>query len=397
MVKHYVFFIRDVLPKPEAHLVQATNSANAASNLGYSTVLFYLQKSHNALNPINWIYPIRLRSPSPKLAKFYNLQSNLKVVSLATPWPIDRLRGNKFANSSTIVSKYYFPLHIRPIAQIVHTRDWNFVKAAIQNGIPAIYEHHHHDRKKFEPEIVQHPLFQISVTVADTIRDSMIQNGMPPDKVIKLHNGFNQLFLMRHLDNAQQWRQKLLGDRQYLVVYSGALYRFKGINLLLDVAKEMPHVQFALAGGPHTQVLTYQSLCHQKQINNVKLLGFVPQNELSSLLQAADALAHPHCSGEAATFTSPLKLFDYMASGTPIVSTEIPPLQEFKSSDAIAGWCEPDSAEQFSQCLQAVLDTYPRKRGGYPQGPTFVQQFSWENRIKTILNYVDEVHRPIPT
>jgi glycosyltransferase involved in cell wall biosynthesis len=394
MAKHYVFFIRDVLPKPEAHLVQATNSANAAANLGYSTILVYLQKGPKAVQPISWIAPIQIQEPDVNLARFYNLQPHLKVVPLPMPWPVDHIRG-KLTNSSTIVSRYYFPFHIRPVAQLVHTRDWNFVKTAIKHGVPAIYEHHHHDNKRFEPEIVQHPLFQISVTVADTIRQSMINNGMPAEKVVKLHNGFNRSFLIRHLDDAEQWRQKLLpGDRSSLIVYSGALYRFKGINVLIEAAKLMPHVQFVLAGGPNTQVSTYQELCRQMQVNNVKFLGFVPQNELASLLQAADVLAHPHCSGEAATFTSPLKLFDYMASGTPIVSTEIPPLMEFQSSNAVAGWCQPDNPQELAECLQSVLEHYPRKPEGYVQGTNFVQQFSWENRIARILSYVDEVYRP---
>ncbi len=396
MTKHYIFFIRDVLPKPEAHLVQATNSANAAANLGYATLLFYLQKGQEALQPLSWITPIQPQTPDAKLARFYNLQSQLKVVPLPMPWPVDRIRS-KLTNSSTVVSQYYFPFHIRPMAQIVHTRDWNFVKTAIKHGVPAIYEHHHHDSKRFEPEIVKSPLFQMSVTVADTIRQSMIENGMPAEKVVKLHNGFNRLFLMRHPQDAAQWRQKLLSssNRSLLVVYSGALYRFKGINMLIESAKLMPHVQFVLAGGPNAQVLIYQDLCRQMQIDNVSFLGFVPQNELASLLQAADALAHPHCSGEAATFTSPLKLFDYMASGTPIVSTEIPPLMEFKSSNAVAGWCQPDSPIEFAECLQSVLERYPRKPEGYAQGAAFVQQFSWENRIATILNYVDAAYRPI--
>lgn len=396
MTKHYIFFARSELPKPEAHLVQVTNAANGAANLGYSTVLCYLQNRLEAINPVNLISPFRPRKPEEKLAKFYNLQDKLKVSPLPMPWPVERVKS-KWTSASTVVCKYYFPVHIRPSTKIVHTRDWNFVKAAIQHGVPAIYEHHHHDSKAFEPEIVNSPLFQISVTVADTVRESMIQNGMPPEKVIKLHNGFNQLFLKRHPEAAEAWRKKLLVDeRQHLVVYSGALRPFKGVDLLIDVAQELPQVQFAFAGGNESEVQAYQQLAEEKQVKNATFLGYVRHEHLSSLLQAADVLAHPHCSGEAATFTSPLKLFDYMASGTPIVSTEIPPLMEFKSSKAIAGWCETDNPTQFTQCLQRILETHPRKLEGYSNSLEFVQQFSWENRAKKILNYVEEsMHPPL--
>lgn len=394
MNKHYIFFTRNVLPQPQAHLVQVAHTANAAANLGYSTVLAYLEKGLAALNPAALIRPFRPRKPDSTLAKFYNIGDKLKVAPLPIPWPIDYWRS-KLTNSSTIVSKYYLPVHILPYTKIVHTRDWNLVKAAIKNGIPAIYEHHHHEDKKFEPEIVNNPLFQICITVADTIRETTIQNGMPPEKIIKLHNGFNNLFLVRQPEKAESWREKLLrGGQQHLVVYSGALHPFKGVDLLIDVAKQLPQVEFAIAGGEQSQVQAYQQITRDKQVNNVTLLGHIFQDELASLLQAADALAHPHCSGNAASFTSPLKLFDYMASGTPIVSTEIPPLMEFKSTKAVAGWCEPDNPTVFAQCLQHVLETYPRKVEGYSESTVFVQQFSCENRVIKILSFVEESLRP---
>ncbi|MEG5039871.1 MULTISPECIES: glycosyltransferase family 4 protein [unclassified Microcoleus] len=391
MSKYYVFFTRNILPQPNvASLVQVTHSANAAANLGYPAVLVYLRKGWSALNPVDLLFPFQPRKPDDKLAKIYNIQDKLKVADLPMPWPID-LWDNKWTSASTIVSKYYLPIHLLKSTQIVHTRDWNFVKAAVKNGIPAIYEQHHHEDKQFESEIVRNPLFQISVTVADTVRDSMILNGMPSEKVITLHNGFNKLFLARQTEAAQNWLQKLLeDDRQHLAVYAGGLYPFKGVDMLVDVAKELPLVQFAIAGGDSSQVAAYQQLAKSKQVNNIKFLGYLPQNQLASLLQAADVLTHPHCLTEAATFTSPLKFFDYMASGTPIVATEIASLMEFKWGDIAAIWCKPDNPHQFAQSIRDCLTKYPRKSEGYAETIDFVKQFSWENRIERILRYVDE-------
>ncbi|MEG3909585.1 glycosyltransferase [Microcoleus sp. w2-18bC1] len=397
MSKYYVFFTRNILPQPNvASLVQVAHSANAAANLGLPAVLVYLRKGWSALNPVDLLFPFQPRKPDDKLANIYNIQDKLKVADLPMPWPID-LWDSKWTSSSTIVSKYYLPIHLLKSTKIVHTRDWNFVKAAVKNGIPAIYEQHHHDEKIFEPEIVCHPLFQIAVTVADTVRESMIKNGMPREKVITLHNGFNLLFLARQIEAAQNWRQQLLtDDRQHLAVYAGGLYPFKGVDMLVDVAQELPQVQFAIAGGDSSQVTAYQQLAKSKQVNNIKFLGYLPQNQLASLLQAADVLTHPHCLTQAATFTSPLKFFDYMASGTPIVATEIASLMEFKSGNIAATWCEPDNPQQFAQSIRDCLTKYPRKSEGYAETMDFVKQFSWENRIEKILRYVDEqVRYPI--
>lgn len=394
--KYYIFYTRNVLPQTNvASLVQVVNSANAAANLGYSTVLAYLHKAMTPFNPQELLHPFSPQIPEAELVQAYNIQNKLKVAPLPRPWPVDRRWGRKWTHSNTIISKYYFPTFIKPAAKIVHTRDWSFAKLAIRSGIPAIFEQHHHEKWKFEPEIVNSPLLPITVTIADTVRDSMIKNGMPPEKVITLHNGCNDFFLFRQPEDAQQWREKLLqNQRQYLVVYSGGLYPFKGIDLLIDVAKTLPQIQFVFAGGDLSHVKGYQTQAQEKQVDNVEFLGFLPQNQLASLLQAADILAHPHLLTQAATFTSPLKFFDYLASGTPIASTEIPPLMEFKSANIISGWCEPDQPVLFAQCLEQVLEKYPRKPEGYSENIEFARQFSWENRISKILAHVPEPMRP---
>ena len=394
MSKHYVFFTRNTLPQAEAHIVHDVNTANAVANLGYSSILVYPNQTNKSYNPLDWIYPFRLHKPSVELVKYYNIQEKLKVLPLAMPFPISD-RGGKWNNPSTVICKYYFPLHIFPHTKILHTLDWNLVKVAIKSGIPVIYEREHYQKNKYEPEIVNSPLFQVAVTVADSVKENMIANGMPPEKIVKLHLSFNQSFLIRQPKQAADWRKKLLPiTRDHLVVYSGGLYKFKGVDMLLDVAKQLPNIQFAFAGGNDAKLKNYREIVKEKRIDNAIFLGYLPHQQLLSLLQAANILAHPHCSGEAATFTSPLKFFEYLASGTPIVATEILPLREFKAANIVAIWCEPDNPKQYARCLQQALATHPRKPEGYTEQIEFAGQFSWESRMAKIMSYVDESMRP---
>ena len=389
MKKHYIFFTGNTLPQPEAHIVHDVNTANAVANLGYSAILVYLNQAQRSYNPLDWFYPFRPKKPSAELVRYYNIQEQLRIIPLAIPWPISD-RGNKLTNTSTLVCKYYFPLHIFPHTKILHTLDWNLVKIAIKSGIPVIYEREHDQYNKYDLEVVNSSFFQIAVTVADSVRNNMIANGMPPEKIVKLHLSFNQSFLTRQPEKSGEWRkQLLLNNRRYLVVYSGGLYKFKGVDLLLDVAKKLPDIQFVFAGGKKEQLQAYRQQVQARQLDNATFLGYVQHHQLPSLLQAADILAHPHCSGEAATFTSPLKFFEYLASGVPIVATEIPPLREFKQANIIAGWCEPDNVTAYVNCLQHTLETYPRKEQGYAEQIEFARQFSWENRITKIMSYVN--------
>ena len=391
----YIFYTRELSLQPDtAHEIHDVLCANAAANLGYSSVLMYPDKK-SSVNLLSLIYLEQPKRPDREFIEFYDVQEKLKIAALPMPWPIDQV-GGKFTNSSTVVTKYFLPVHIRPNSQLVHTRDWNFVKAAVKNKIPTIYERHYYQDQKFEPEIVHSPYFKIAVTQSEPIRQSLIEYGMPPEKAVWLHNGFNESFLIRQPQEAEIWRQELLTNgRKQLVVYSGALYPFKGVDLLIDSAKELPEIQFVITGGTEPQVEAYQQLARGKNVENVKFLGWIlPRERLVSLFQAADILAHPHCAGKSADFTNPVKFFQYMAAGTPIVATEIPPLMQFKTSPLIASWCIPDNPHKLAQSILYTLETYPRKIEGYAASIDFAQQFSWENRITKILSYIEEAQRP---
>ena len=396
MKKHYLFFSNHLSLKPDtAHEIHDVLCANAAANIGYSAVLTYPDQTLGKYNPISWMAPFRLQKPDRIFTEFYDTQEHLKVAPLPMPWLSNRTSG-KLTNSSTIVCKYYLPIHILSKTKLVHTRNWNFAKAAIKNKIPVIYESHYYQETPFEKEIVSSPLFQVAITQSKLTQENLVRCGMPEEKAIALHNGFERSFLIRQPQEAENWRRVLLKNgRNQLVVYSGALYKFKGVDLLIEVAKELPKIQFVITGGTDSQVAAYQELSQQKGVENITFLGWIlPRQRLVSLFQAADILAHPHCSGKEADFTNPVKFFQYIASGTPIVATTIAPLLEFKLPHLAMDWCEPDNPVQFSDCLRSALKRYPRKVEGYAENIEFGQQFSWENRIEKILSYVDEKMRP---
>ncbi|BAY39109.1 group 1 glycosyl transferase [Nostoc sp. NIES-2111] len=396
MKNQYIFYSKTLSQQPDtAHEIHDVLCANAAANLGYDSVLVYPEPKRGSLNTLSLFSPFQPRQPDKDFVEFYDVQDKLKVASLPMPWPIDCI-GGKFTASSTIISRYYLPFQLLRHTKIVHTRDWNFVKAAVKNRIPTIYERHYFQKEKIPTGVTESPFFQIAVTQSEIIRQSLIEQGFPPEKVVWLHNGFEQSFLLRQPQEAAAWRKELLGNvSQPLVVYSGALYPFKGIDVLIDAAKELPQVQFVVTGGKEEQVTAYQQIAKDKQVENIKFLGWVlPRQRLVSLFQAADILVHPHCSGKSANFTNPVKFFQYMASGTPIVITEIPPLMLFKEMPLAAVWCEPDNPVKLAQALKQAIEIYPRRIEGYTNNIALAKPFSWENRIDKILSYVDEPFRP---
>jgi glycosyltransferase involved in cell wall biosynthesis len=373
-----------------AHVIHDVMCANAALNLGYRSLIAYPDRDRLSTNPKDWLFPFNPQPPSQEFKDFYNVDESLQTATLPIPYLFKKIK-NKSINSERLIYlllyQFYLPLQVFPKTQIVHTRDWNCVRAAVRTQIPVIYERHYFQEKKLEPDIVNSPFFKLAVTQSPSIQKNLIESGIPQEKSVALHNGFSQAFLIREPEAAEEWREKLLkNDRQHLVIYSGALHSFKGIDVLIDAAGQLPQVQFAVTGGTDEQVQHYRQLARDKQVKNIDFLGWIlPRAKLTSLLQAADLLAHPHCSGYAASFTNPVKFFQYIASGVPIVATEILPLIEFKNSPIVGGWCQPDDPIAFAECIQQVLTRYPRKVAGYQENISFAHQFTWEMRSHRIL------------
>jgi glycosyltransferase involved in cell wall biosynthesis len=367
--------------------------ANAAANLGYAPWLVYLDHSPRAWRPQRWVNP-RPHAVEQDFAHFFNIQQRLQLLPLAMPWPIDRVR-HKLTNSSTIACKYYWPLHLQSKTALVHTRDWNFAKATLKSQVPVIFECHHLDQKPFEPEFAQSPWLQAVVTVINTVKANILERGMPAEKVHVVPNGFNQNFLRRAPEAANQWRRQLLGNKYTkLAVYAGALYPFKGIDLILEIAPQLPMVKFVLAGGPEDQQLHYRRIVQERPLGNVELVGFLAQQDLAHLLQGADVLLHPHLLGPASTFTSPLKLFDYIAAGTPIVASRIPSLTGWPFDELVDVWCKPNHPPALATGLRDLLNRQGRPPAGFTRDAKVLQQFSWEARIEAILEHVEPRYRP---
>lgn len=386
MPKDFIFFFPNDLPKKNAaSSIQFVNCCNAAHNIGYPAVLVYLDRSLRAYNPMRWAAPYKPVWAEKPLERFYGCNKELKAVLLSVPWPIDHVARN-LISSAGLLKNYLLPKHVFPNTKLFYSRDWNFVKLAVRAGTPSIFESHFPVEKDFERDIVESSYLKLVVANTEFIKNNSIEHGMPSGKVMNLHNGVNTFFFKRLPTEADSWRKRLLKDgKTKLAVYAGALLKYKGIETIIDTASKLTDVQFVLAGGPDSRKAGYQKICVEKGILNVRFLGYLTQGELAVLFQAADVLIFPCSESAASLFTSPLKFFEYLASGTPIVMSDISFLGEFKHRGLVIAVSKPDSYGEFVDCVKAALRDYPRRETGYAENIEFAKQFTWEKRMERIL------------
>ena len=118
-------------------------------------------------------------------------------------------------------------------------------------------------------------------------------------------------------------RQLKLGDGSVLL-YTGTLEAYQGINLLLEsipvVLKTYPKAQYVIVGGQPDQVEHYQNVALKLNIEHaVKFVGKRPVTEMPIYMALADILLSPRSKGT----NTPLKLYTYLRAGKPILATNI--------------------------------------------------------------------------
>jgi glycosyltransferase involved in cell wall biosynthesis len=117
-----------------------------------------------------------------------------------------------------------------------------------------------------------------------------------------------------------------------LVAYAGHLYPWKGVDVLIEALARLPEVDGRIVGGhPRESDLgRVTALAAARGLDaRVRFTGLVPPQAVADTLADADVLVLPNVDTEvSARYTSPLKLFEYLAAGRPIVASRLPALAE---------------------------------------------------------------------
>jgi glycosyltransferase involved in cell wall biosynthesis len=127
----------------------------------------------------------------------------------------------------------------------------------------------------------------------------------------------------------QDARAALQLPEQFTAVFTGHFYTGRGIELLFGLAQYLPQVQFLWVGGTEKTVASWRQRLDVAGVKNVILPGFIPQQDLPLYQSAGEVLLMPYglqisgsSGGNSADICSPMKMFDYLATGRPILSSD---------------------------------------------------------------------------
>ena len=180
--------------------------------------------------------------------------------------------------------------------------------------------------------------------------------------------------------------------------YTGHLYAGRGVELLLDLAGLLPEVDFLLAGGEPGDVAHLRGEIQARGLGNVIATGFIPNADLPRYQAACDVLLMPYqkrvaasSGGDIARYLSPMKLFEYLACGRPILSSDLPVFAEvLNPGNSIT--LPPDDAAAWAAVLTALQNDPPRRDALGAQARHDAALYTWEERARRILAGLEAPH-----
>ena len=177
-------------------------------------------------------------------------------------------------------------------------------------------------------------------------------------------------------------------DRERVVAYAGHLYAWKGVDLLLEAIATIPDARGLIIGGhpKEPDLARTRSVAERLGIaGRVTFTGLVEPSRVPELLKQADVLVLPNPASAISTrYTSPLKLFEYMAAGRPIVASDLPSIREILRDDVNALLVPPGDVTAAAHAIERLLDDPALADRLAHAALQDVPQYSWQRRAEQL-------------
>lgn len=193
--------------------------------------------------------------------------------------------------------------------------------------------------------------------------------------------------------NRSTARRKFNLGSNKMVVYTGRLTEPKGVYTLIAAAEKVlateKNIVFYLVGDSTENDL--RNLRRQANgENNIKLVGPVAQHEYFIYQRAADVLVLPGSAlfDNPREYSSPLKLFEYLASGVPMVATNVPANTSILTHEITAYLVEPDNSKELARGIMTLLSDRKLARTISKNASRESRKYTWETRAEKIIKFV---------
>lgn len=277
-------------------------------------------------------------------------------------------------------------------SELVYTR---FPRAAVlaeRLGLRAVVELHHpgalQDVRRYLA-IARRPLV---IVITHTLRRHLLAElDCPPEAVMVAPDGSDPV------DPSLAPALPALPDGRLRVGFLGHLYRGKGMEVISQVAPRCPFVEFTVVGGTEADIATWRDRC--RGMTNLTFHGYVPHAATPAMLRSFDIALLPSQASVATAgatagpdmrdigpYASPLKAFEYMAAGLPIIASDLENLREVFRDGENALLCPADEPEAWVRSIHRLAhDPGLRQRLARQSLDDHTRHYSWSARAERLM------------
>ena len=273
---------------------------------------------------------------------------------------------------------------------VVYARESRFLIGCAPLGAKLVCEAHSL-QDRFAKRSARRALFALPnfarlVTISQALADDYLEAfpELDPSKVVVAHDG---AVPAHEVPPRANWKGRP-GALQ--VGYVGGLYKGRGVEVLLEVARALPEIDLHIVGGQPEQIEAFRAEASE----NVTFHGFVPHAEVASFYPRLDVLTAPFQDrvsihgggGDTRRWMSPLKVFEYMASGKAIVITDIPVLREVLTHEETAYLVADGHAGTWIEAIRRLAEDHALRASiGEAALSLFTSEYTWTRRAERVL------------
>lgn len=369
------------LPSERAHSHQIAQVCDALSRLGHDVTLFA---------------PFRKNIVTDDYWTYYHAERNVKLRHLGHFDPIhSRLLPGVLGllTLNALLRKALKKELMHTQFDLLYTRSAALLRPLLNAGLPVILELHQLPRRNKRAFVKQCNQCRVVACLTSPMRDALVEWGVSADRVIVAGDAVD-LSRFAALPSREAARQQLKIQTERMIVgYVGRLKTLgmeKGVGSLLDALKFLhdSHEFFGLVvGGPKSDQQEYEAVASSFGLGATDVLftGEVPPHDVPTALAACDIFVMPFPDVPHYRFNmSPLKMFEYMAAGRPIITSDLPTVRDVLS-DETAVFCKPGDTASLVLALHWIKEHPQEALDRAAKAQELVKTHTWEERMKRIL------------
>lgn len=227
------------------------------------------------------------------------------------------------------------------------------------------------------------------IVISRGLQDDLIKIGVEKEKIFIAPDAVDLEKFNINISQEEARRKISAPADKKIIVYTGHLYGWKGADVLAEAASCLKEVLVLFVGGIGKEVEDFKD--KYKERSNIRLDSFQKREMMPFYLKSADVLVLPNKKGEKISekYTSPLKLFEYMASGVPIVASSLPSICEVLD-ESNSMLVEPNDPEKLAAGIKAFLGDRALGEKLAQKAFQTVGECTWSKRAFSIMDFINK-------